>query len=513
MQNIEMANGAFGSGNVKKRSIIRQSGRITILFGWCIFIGAVSDFGPRISNAQTMYPWPYRRGNDVQVLFGNDRDGIRSQSISFADPNGGSQRFPRQLDTDPDHFKWAKEREQWPPKNTKRTAFDSEYDRFINEHFRQDYEEHHPESESEQMARDHERFRELPHYFGEWTPESALKLPPGPPKNFRKKLKRRRPTIQADVEDYQANDETMAIKSNGETNDYRWMMQLPVEQQATKFQQNPRHCKTIQKDDMLCQMCLNPKTGAKSESCSYSSQPDSTRYAYRNNYSIEEGHFDGDSVEARRVGNSNEETEEPEIHTSRPLRKRNKSRRVPGLRVKREDSCSGSANTKCGRWLKRKRVRPSRGELPFETRHENNFSPDLLPAKQHVKEEHYELVFKTSDTLEKNVEGALADVRTKDCSTFIETYKFSGNEASDEPRGRYEECMFAFKPVVRVPEGSLLASGVDCDSNNTDKNSDQRSELAKEIPVEEHLSEEVVMDKKINRKLVIKKRKLTTKTL
>ena len=122
-----------------------HSGRIPILFlGCCIFallpVIESAARGPgrtSYSNDQHQRPvgvWP--SSGEVQVLSGSVRDGIRSQSISYAEPSGGSERFPRQLDTvhdDDAHLPmmWPDEdqdQEHWPA-NKKR--FDSDYDRFI----------------------------------------------------------------------------------------------------------------------------------------------------------------------------------------------------------------------------------------------------------------------------------------------------------------------------------------------------------------------------------------------
>ncbi|XP_059618400.1 ABC transporter F family member 4-like [Phlebotomus argentipes] len=52
------------------------------------------------------------------------------------------------------------------------------------------------------------------------------------------------------------------------------------EQQAKEIQQNPSHCKVVQKEEMECHICHDPKSGAKSESCSYASRPAAKKYAF-----------------------------------------------------------------------------------------------------------------------------------------------------------------------------------------------------------------------------------------
>lgn len=504
-----------------------SSGRITILFAWCItLVMAISDAAAAATaatvqrtsataqnhhHAAAATAWPYSTdgggGDDVQV-FGNARDGIRSQSISFAagaaDPNGGSvERFPRQLDTVHDHL-MGRERRRQPietkqkkkMKTKKKKTFDSEYDRFINEHFRQQPQQPHqtkesseeklsPETESEQMARDHERFQELPHYHRKSHPEDAtpppLQLADGNRQHRLrpKTLKTKRPsTIQEDVEDYQPNDETIAVRSysghqtttmtpdeDDDDNDYQRIKQLSEQQAKEEDEEDQeeeegnqqthhhRQCKVTQKEDMLCQTCVNPRTGAKSESCSYASQPRATEYAYRkaNHYGSKKNddddkERDADSTEGQGISDAEDDEDDPEIHTSHPLRKRNQSSmdRTSRSRTKREGGKSA------GRWRRRRigndwtesvdgEERPSSSSgksKKKDTTYEEDFFASLFPEfpKYHeadLKVDHHEdyerlMVMPStagSGAEKKDVERALAEFRKRDWSDCKKTLK------------------------------------------------------------------------------------------
>lgn len=455
-----------------------------ILFScfWCIaIIAAVPQQGER------------QLWSDVEV-FGSARDGIRSQSISFADPNGGSvERFPRQLDTVHEHFRAAKlpieEKKQKKKKKEKASSFDSDYDRFINEHFRQDYQGYSPESESEQMARDHEEFQELPHYYRKSHPVNYAKTPSGTSywprrrqSNF--KIHSNGPrTIQEDVEDYQPNDETLAIRSNSDSDnsppsdDYQRIKQLS-EQQAKDTKKNEAHCKATKKSDMLCQVCFNPKTGAKSESCSYAPKPHSKKYAFseENNYSSKnenssEEEEEADDEEENEDEENNEDGGKPEIHTNTPLRKRNQSKMARGPRIKRGNG-----------WEEYKDIstveRRSTGESKKIETYDDFFgSPSLFPEYQkyqteNVKEgedddgEKYEFMPRTSNhkavAVDVDAEETLAEFRKRDWSDCKKARKgeLTCYVCEDRHGDRHEECMFLSSSSSSSSSTSLNPSGL-----------------------------------------------------
>lgn len=462
-----------------------SNGRIKILFGWwCIVLIILCvDDG---ASATTHQLWPYSEDVDqhhVQV-FGNVRDGIRSQSISFAaDPNGGSERFPRQLDTVHDHLMW---REDHRPQQRAKTTLDSEYDRFINEHFRQPQkknshdESNTPETESEQMARDHERIQELAHYHRKSHPEKELSklFAAGSGRQRPRKFKAKRPkktTIQEDVEDYQPNDETIVVVGRyGEgtavddfDDDYQRIKQL-AEQQAREeeVEDHPsqqRHCQSTQKDDMLCQTCLNPETGAKSESCSYASRPHSRKYAFSeaNNYSRKRNGDGGGAVEGE-DRDDDEDEDDPEIHMSQPLRKRHQSTMAGRPRVKREGK---AAMKSVGRWRRRQRTR-TEGDMPAEDKKETyeDFFANSFPefpkyqtededvVRKGNEHEDYELVARMTKSgtqqwrpeQPEDVMRALAEFRKRDWSDCKKTLRgeLTCYECGDEQGVHHEQCMF-----------------------------------------------------------------------
>lgn len=501
-----------------RRSIV--GGRTTILFScfWCIaaVTGAVPVSSQQGGERQL---W-----SDVEV-FGSARDGIRSQSISFADLNGGSvERFPRQLDTVHEHFRAAelpKKTKEIVKKKKKPTSFDSDYDRFINEHFRQDYQGYSPESESEQMARDHENFQELPHYYRKSHPVNYAKTPsttavPYWPRRRQRnfKIHSNRPppptpgTIQEDVEDYQPNDETLAIRSYSNkpySDDYQRIKELS-EQQAKQVQKNEAHCKATKKSDMLCQVCFNPKTGAKSESCSYAPQPHSKKYAFskENNYSSKDGDSseeedDGEEYEEEEQEDQNNEDESrPEIHTNPPLRKRNQSRMARGPRIKRGNGWEESKNFST-------MERHSTGESKKIETYDDFFgSLSLFPEYQkyqaeNVKEEEddgekYEFMPRARNlkAVAEDVDGekALAEFRKRDWSDCKKARKgeLTCYVCEDKHGVRHEDCMFLSSSTSSSSSTSLNPAGrshYDAFGNGTDEKMSSADDDYSEGGVEE----------------------------
>lgn len=54
---------------------------------------------------------------------------------------------------------------------------------------------------------------------------------------------------------------------------------LPQKNEA-ESKQNSKNCKVIVKGKAMCRLCKDPVSGARSESCSFSSAPPETKYAY-----------------------------------------------------------------------------------------------------------------------------------------------------------------------------------------------------------------------------------------
>lgn len=334
------------------------------------------------------------------------------------------------------------------------------------------------------MARDHERFRQLPHYQRNshpaetpsrqleqqgrrgWRPNKfKIELRPPPPTT----------TIQDDVEDYQPNDETVTKK--GQSDDYQRIKQLSEQQQGNENNNRQRECKAVRKGDMMCQLCLNPRTGARSESCAYATKPHAKKYAYTKSkkYSTSGGDDSDDSNESDDDKDSRDTEEEdeddPEIHTSlQPLRKRSQSQTSRRPRTKREDG-----RVRAGRWRKRRmrtdldgltvvvateddggellssRRFPESPEYPGKDLDDGNGHRGETKGKKHREGEDYELVGRQTGeegatlSLTKNVERALADFRKRNWSDCKKTKKqeLTCYECEDERGGRHEECMFA----------------------------------------------------------------------
>lgn len=99
----------------------------------------------------------------------------------------------------------------------------------------------------------------------------------------------------SEVEQINKNDDD--AESDEHSSEYERIKELSQKQEQ-ELKQNPKHCKVhIKKDNMRCSVCMNPETGAHSESCSYSSTPPEKKYAYtkernynsKDNEPLEEG--------------------------------------------------------------------------------------------------------------------------------------------------------------------------------------------------------------------------------
>ncbi|XP_055681587.1 neurofilament heavy polypeptide-like [Lutzomyia longipalpis] len=99
---------------------------------------------------------------------------------------------------------------------------------------------------------------------------------------------------------YNPSDEYQRIKSLSE-------------QQAKEIQQNPSHCKVVQKEEMECHVCHDPKSGAKSESCSYASKPAAKKYAF---------------VKERKYNSKDDEDEDEAEEEPAPKQKKSESLRA-----------------------------------------------------------------------------------------------------------------------------------------------------------------------------------------
>ena len=92
-------------------------------------------------------------------------------------------------------------------------------------------------------------------------------------KHFRDRdNQRKNDEIKADKDyEYRFNYEPSA--------DYERIKNLS-EQQAQELKKNPGNCKSVTKDNMICQICEDASSGSKSESCAFASAPNHKKYAF-----------------------------------------------------------------------------------------------------------------------------------------------------------------------------------------------------------------------------------------
>jgi hypothetical protein len=87
--------------------------------------------------------------------------------------------------------------------------------------------------------------------------------------------KRKKDDIKADKDyeyrfDYEPSTDYERIKSMSE-------------KQAQELKKNgDGNCKSVKKGDSICQVCEDPNTGSKSESCAFASEPHHKKYAFSN---------------------------------------------------------------------------------------------------------------------------------------------------------------------------------------------------------------------------------------
>lgn len=105
-----------------------------------------------------------------------------------------------------------------------------------------------------------------------------------------------------EVEQINKNDDA---ESDEHSSEYERIKELSQKQEQ-ELKQNPKHCKVhIKKDNMRCSVCMNPETGAHSESCSYSSMPPEKKYAY-----TKERNYNSKDNEPLEEGDDEEEAED-----------------------------------------------------------------------------------------------------------------------------------------------------------------------------------------------------------
>lgn len=128
-------------------------------------------------------------------------------------------------------------------------------------------------------------------------------------------------------------------------------IKLLSQKQEKEIKQNPKHCKTVVKDDMKCHQCKNPDTGAHSETCSFSSEPEAKKFAYtrERNYKSKDGDKGGKNQDDGEDDEEDEEEYDDEEEQPKPkpvLKKKIKHTETPRhASPKRQQYTSGVPTT------------------------------------------------------------------------------------------------------------------------------------------------------------------------
>lgn len=346
------------------------------------------------------------------------------------------------------------------------------------------------------------------------------------------------------------------------SNDYERIKALSDEQ-AKEIKKNPKHCKKVVKGDMVCHTCHNPKTGAKSESCSYSSEPNEKKYAY-----VREKSYNSDD-EPNDEGKSDDEEETVEqVHEEKPKESPKKRLRAN----KKSSQLKAIRNPRANRPQKKSRQqnsdhkvaesRTSRDVIgldPYLYGGDDDGSDDSPKSeKLHSYDDYFAHIFpeETSDQKsgklkkpkdqyeyvrdyvsdKKNVDEVLAEFKTKDWSGCKKIFKYGLTcyLCKDDSGVKHEECMYvsdaspkksslAFKEVTEYhqPEDKKNEELVeDVDEYDGDDEQDafheessdvvtQRAQLQNDkLPVNGNITKPIQSKVK---KVLVSKRKLVNK--
>ncbi|GAB0087259.1 hypothetical protein DMENIID0001_015520 [Sergentomyia squamirostris] len=251
------------------------------------------------------------------------------------------------------------------------------------------------------------------------------------------------------------------------------------EQQAKEIEQNPQHCKTVKKEEMECHVCHDPKSGAKSESCSYASRPAAKKYAF-----VKEKKYNSNDDD----GESGEEEEAPKARRSESLRAGRPQRRPKTENTHAALTVEPSPRQRSPRGKKSRENRPQRDVIgldpylygnPDDDDEEEEEEEEEKPKKQkntsHANLKSYEDYFshvfpeqsgrKSKEELKdnseyeflpdyehkKNVEEVLAEFKTRDWSKCKKTKKgdLTCYECKDPNGVQNEECMYVSESSPR----------------------------------------------------------------
>ncbi|XP_055708897.1 DNA ligase 1-like [Phlebotomus papatasi] len=286
-----------------------------------------------------------------------------------------------------------------------------------------------------------------------------------------------------DAEDIQPYDYNYGGSSSYSPSAEYQRIKFLSEQQAKEIQQNPSHCKVIKKEDMECNICHDPKSGAKSESCSYASKPAAKKYAFIKEKKYNSKDDEDDSEE------DDEAEEQPKARRSESLRSARLQRRPTKASSSDATHAALTATPKrrvTSRGKKSNENRPPRdvvGLDPYLYGSSDEYDADEKPKKseklakiksyedyfshvfpeQHGKNSKAALTAVNEDDdseyefipdyeHKKNVEEVLAEFKTKDWSKCKKTQKgdLTCYECKDPDGVLHEECMFVSESSPRT---------------------------------------------------------------
>ncbi len=155
-----------------------------------------------------------------------------------------------------------------------------------------------------------------------------------------------------DEDEEQSESEEKAPKKEPQS-DYDRIKSESLKQEA---KQKPGNCKKIYKDNSVCKICKDPKTGDKSESCSYSSKPKAKKVAFSKHKKFsfktdpEKKAVEGNDGDYDSAGHEDDEEEkpvksQPPKEQKKPIKRNNlkkKSKSKPKKKTESDESDYGA---------------------------------------------------------------------------------------------------------------------------------------------------------------------------
>lgn len=265
--------------------------------------------------------------------------------------------------------------------------------------------------------------------------------------------------IEDDSKEQESNKKSEAQKHDDDDEDHDYSYRAADEyekiraqsqKQAMEIQEDPGNCKVVHKDDMDCKVCYNRKTGDKSESCSYASEPKSKKYAYVNEKKYNSK--DDPELEENQQESEDENEEREELE---PIKRENydiakpkrKSQIVHKRRHNRQPGQSGIDHEIIGPILLHSKTQEP---IKFEklTLHtDDDIFPAKLVAENSTQSHGFDNDFASSfsiDAKPTDVDRALDEFNKKDWKGCVKKYKneLTCYQCKSQNGMKHEECMY-----------------------------------------------------------------------